>query len=72
MMHIMNFVTQRNVEFRTSFLEYVVLCDAHKGWKYDHAKDIENRFIILLPMERIGGLMDGNTVAGVKYTCGCD
>jgi len=64
-MHILNLVTQPNVEFRVSFHEYVVRCDASKGCKNDHGKDVEYRMVILSPMERIGGLMDGSTVAGV-------
>jgi hypothetical protein len=48
-----------------SFHEYVVRCDASKGRKNDHGKHVEYRMVILLPMETIGGLKDGNTVAGV-------
>jgi hypothetical protein len=48
-----------------SFHEYFVRCDASKGCKSDHGKDVEYRMVILLPLERIGGLMDDNTVAGV-------
>jgi hypothetical protein len=49
-----------------NFHEYVVRYDGRKGCKNDHGKDVEYRMVIQLPMERIGGLMDGSTVAGVR------